>query len=72
MFGKSTVFIHQYIIEVVSNSDFIAVWSKKTAAPVRNRVGNAMLKYPSVVNSLIGTPPMVGQMRVRVDVLWRA
>ena len=35
---------------------------RKSAAPVGNKVGKAILKYPSVVNSLIGAPPMVGHI----------
>lgn len=42
---------------------------RKSAAPVGNKVGKAMLKYPSVVNLLIGVLPMVGHMRVLVNPL---
>ena len=36
---------------------------RKSAAPVGNRVEKAQDMYPSVVNSLIGVPPIVGHMR---------
>ena len=44
----------------------------KSAAPVANKVGMVIEKYPSVLNSLIGVPPMVGHMRVLVDPLCRS
>ena len=45
---------------------------RKSAAPVGNKLGKAMLKYPSVVDLLIGAPPIVGHMRVWDDLLCRS
>ena len=41
----------------------------ESLAPVRNKVGMAIEKYPCVLNSLKGVPPMVGHIRVLVDPL---
>ena len=45
--------------EVIADGYLVAALSKKSAAPVGNKVGKAISSYPSVVNSLIGAPPMV-------------
>ena len=67
--GKSTVIILEKMGEVVANSQRC---TRRSAAPVGNSVGKAILKYFSVVNSLIGAPPMVGHMRVWDDPLCRS
>ena len=72
---KPTIFIHQQMFEVDADSDLITSvhrCPRKSAAPVRNKVGNAMLNYVSVVNSLMGALPIVGHMKMLVDVLCRS
>ena len=62
--GKSTIIILEKMSEVIADGYLVVALSKKSAAPVGNKVGKAISSYPSVVNSLIGAPPMVGHIRV--------
>ena len=64
MLGKPPINIHHQMFEVVTNSNLIAPLAKESAAPVGNNVGKDTEKYPSVLNSLMGAPPIVGHMRI--------
>ena len=61
--GKSTIIILQKMSEVIANGYLVAALSKEVGSSCWKQGGEGH-KYPSVVNSLIGAPPMVGHIRV--------
>ena len=61
--GKSTIIILEKMSEVIADGYLVAVLSKEVCSSCWKQGGEGH-KYPSVVNSLIGAPPMVGHIRV--------
>ena len=69
MFGASVSEVYNIIqcqfdlkSEVIANGYLVAALSKEVCSSCWKQGGKAILKYPSVVNSLIGAPPMVGHI----------
>ena len=61
--GKSTIIILEKMSEVIADGYLVAALSKEVCSSCWKQGGEGH-KYPSVVNSLIGAPPMVGHIRV--------
>ena len=62
--GKSTIIILQKMSEVIADGYLVVALSKEVSSSCWKQGGEGHTKYPSVVNSLIGAPPMVGHIRV--------
>ena len=60
---QSTIIILEKVSEVIADGYLVAALSKEVCSSCWKQGGEGH-KYPSVVNSLIGAPPMVGHIRV--------